>query len=49
MRQRASPASRLPFGGCAGLDPGSPLSRAREQAGSGDPIQESELIFDERC
>jgi len=47
MRQHVSPASRLPSGGFAGLDPDSVLARVRSQAGPGVNRRKLVLIFDE--
>jgi hypothetical protein len=48
MRPRASAASRLPFGGSAGLDPASAKARGRNQVERAEIAPKIVLLFEER-
>jgi hypothetical protein len=48
MRSRASAASRLPFGGSAGLDPALAMARDRNHVEKGNCYSKIVLLFEER-
>ena len=49
MRPRAAAASRLPFGGFAGLDPALATARVRSQVERSTSYSKIVLLFEERC
>ena len=49
MRLRATAASRLPYGGFAGLDPASAMARVRNQIEDCTVCSKIVLLFEERC